>query len=185
MSQSEDDENIIYAGFSHGGVWKTSDGGDNWAPIFDDQPYLSISEITIDPNDSETIWVGTGDENISGYPFIGDGVYKSTDGGQTWENKGLVAQRIVSRIIVDPNDSNRLYAATMGLPFERNDERGLYRTTDGGDNWEQVLFISNQAGISDLVMDPFDSQTLYASGWDRIRNNSESLISETAITLLP
>lgn len=170
------DENIIFAGFSHGGLWKTTNGGLTWLPVFDDQPYLSISAITFDPANLNNIWVGTGDENISGYPFIGDGIYKSEDGGETWTHKGLVEQRIVSEIIVDPTDGNRIYAATMGIPFERNDDRGLYRTTDGGETWEQILFISDQAGISDLTIDPFDPQTLYASGWDRIRNTTESLI---------
>lgn len=171
------DENILFAGFSHGGLWKTTDGGTNWLPVFDDKPYLAISAITFDPNNLDHLWVGTGDENISGFPFIGDGLYKSEDGGETWVHKGLLDQRIVTQIIVDPIDGDRVYAATMGIPFERNNDRGLYRTTDGGDNWEQILFISDQAGISDLVMDPFNNQTLYASGWDRIRNNGESLIS--------
>jgi photosystem II stability/assembly factor-like uncharacterized protein len=170
-------EDIIFAGFSHGGLWKTSNGGSEWLPVFDEQPYLAISAIAFDPSNPAHIWVGTGDENISGYPFIGDGIYKSEDGGETWTHKGLTAQRIVTSIIVDPTDNNRIYAATMGIPFERNNDRGLYRTTDGGDNWEQILFVSDQAGIIDMVIDPFDAQTIYASGWDRIRNNGESLIA--------
>ena len=170
-------EDIVFVGYSQGGLWRTTDGGANWAPVFDDQPYPSIGEITFDPSNPQTIYVGTGDPNISGFPWIGDGIWRSQNGGDTWEHLGLEAERIVSRIIVHPTDPNIIYAATMGLPFERNTNRGLYRSIDGGQNWEQILFLSDQAGIIDLVMDPFDPQTLYASGWDRIRNNHESIIN--------
>ena len=168
-------ENIIYLGFAGGGVFKTTDGGTTWNPIFDDQPFLAIGEITMDPNDSETIYVGTGDPNITGYPAIGNGVYKSTDGGNSWTHLGLADQRIVSRIMVDPSDSDVIYVACMGLPFERNNDRGLYKSVDGGANWDQVLFVSNQAGIIDLVINPDNPQILYAASWDRIRNNEESI----------
>jgi photosystem II stability/assembly factor-like uncharacterized protein len=173
------DENVIYAGFSSGGLFKTINGGNDWFPVFDDQSYLAIGDVTIDPNDNQTIYVGTGDPNISGYPFIGNGVYKSTDGGNTWTHLGLEAQRIVSRILIDPDNSSVVYAATMGLPFERNEDRGLYKSTDGGQNWSKILFISDQAGVIDLVMDPNNSDILYASGWDRVRNNMESVITGT------
>ncbi|MDB4285932.1 T9SS type A sorting domain-containing protein [bacterium] len=168
------DSLTIYAGTTASGVYKTTDGGNTWNPIFDDQPFLSIGHIHIDPSNPNTVYVGTGDPNISGYPSIGDGVYKSIDGGQNWTHLGLVDQRIVSRIAVDPNNSNTLYVATMGLPFERNNDRGLYKSTDGGQSWNQILFVSDQAGIIDLVMDPFNANTLYAASWDRIRNNKES-----------
>jgi photosystem II stability/assembly factor-like uncharacterized protein len=170
------DENIIYAGFSNGGVWKTTDGGASWAPIFDDQLWPAIGDIAIDPNDPETVYAGTGDPNITFYPMLGDGLYKSTDGGATWTNLGPMAPRIISKIILHPTKPGVIYVSTMGLPFERNNDRGLYKTSDGGATWQQVLFISNQAGITDVVMDPFDPNTLYASGWDRIRNNEESIV---------
>lgn len=170
------DENIIYVGYSQGGVWKTVNGGQDWVPIFDDQPYPSIGDITIDPSNPETIYVGTGDPNISGYPWIGDGIWRSQDGGDTWEHIGLEAERIISKVIVHPTDPNIIYASAMGLPFVRNNNRGLYKSSDGGQSWEQVLFISDQAGITDFVMDPFEPETLYAAGWDRIRNNHESVI---------
>ncbi|MEM7660150.1 MAG: hypothetical protein AAF399_28835, partial [Bacteroidota bacterium] len=169
--------NIIYTGSAAGGVHKTTDGGQFWTPIFDDFAYLSIGAITLDPSDPNTIYVGTGDPNISGYPFIGDGVYKSTDAGQTWTHLGLAEARIISRIIVHPTNPQIVFASGMGLPFERNNDRGLYRSQDGGQSWTQVLFLSNQAGIIDLVMDPFNPDVLYASGWDRIRNNQESLVT--------
>jgi photosystem II stability/assembly factor-like uncharacterized protein len=169
--------NIIYIGYSGGGLWKTTDGGQTWNPLFDDRDFLGIGDIALDPLDPNTVFVGTGDPNISIHPFIGDGVWKSTDGGQSWTSLGLAPQRIVSRLIVHPTDPDIIYAATMGLPFERNNDRGLYKTTDGGQTWQQVLFVSNQAGIIDLVMSPNDPNVLYAAAWDRIRSNSESTVS--------
>jgi photosystem II stability/assembly factor-like uncharacterized protein len=169
-------EEIIYIGFSHGGVWRTTDGGQNWKPIFDDQLFPSISDITLDPADPSIVYVGTGDLNIPHNAFIGDGIYKSTDGGDTWEHLGLTEQRIISKIIVDPLNSDIIYAATMGIPMEFNQDRGLYKSIDGGQNWEQILFVSEQAGIIDMVMDPFDNQTIYASGWDRHRTNKLSIV---------
>ncbi len=177
VAANPQNENIIYAGFSEGGIFKTTDGGQNWVPIFDDQVFLSIGDIVLDPNDPETVYVGTGDVNISGYPFIGDGLYRSTNGGDTWTHLGLTDQRIISKIVIDPTDSDRLFVGTMGLPFEPNNQRGLYRSTDGGNNWEQVLFLSDSTGVIDVLMNPDNPQILYAAGWDRIRNNTLSLVS--------
>jgi photosystem II stability/assembly factor-like uncharacterized protein len=167
---------VIYAGNASGGIFKTSDGGATWNPIFDEQPFLAIGAITIDPNNSQIIWVGTGDLNIGGYPFIGDGIYKSIDGGITWTNMGLAETRIISSIIIDPSNSNIIYAGTMGIPFETNNDRGLYKSTDGGATWNQVLFVDVDAGVIDMVMDPFDTQTIYATSWNRIRNNEVSIV---------
>jgi len=172
-------ENIMYAGFARSGVFKTVNGGASWQPIFDDQNFLAIGDIAIDPNNSQTIYVGTGDPNISGYPAIGDGIYKSTNGGTTWALMGLTAERIVSKIIIDPSNSNIVYASCMGLPFERNNQRGLYKSLDGGVTWNQVLFVNNETGIIDMVIDYNSPQTLYAAAWTRIRNNQESIISSS------
>lgn len=171
------DENIIYVGFSTGGVWKTTDGGLAWTPIFDEQTNLSIGDIALDPINPDVVYVGTGDPNVTGYPWIGDGLWRSTDAGASWQYLGLEEASIISQIVINPQSPNILYVATMGLPFERNLQRGVYRSTDGGQTWFQVLFISDQAGVTDLKMDPFDPNTLYAAGWDRIRNNQESLIT--------
>ncbi|MEM1319746.1 MAG: hypothetical protein AAGG75_05780 [Bacteroidota bacterium] len=169
------DEQIIYAGFSTGGLYKTTNGGQDWTPIFDEQAYLSIGHITIDPTFPDVIYVGTGDPNISGYPFIGNGLYRSPDGGATWQHLGLEQQRIISKVIVDPSNFNNLYVATMGLPFERNANRGLYRSRDAGQSWEQSLYISDSTGIIDMLINPNNPDVLYASSWDRIRNNQESI----------
>lgn len=167
--------NIIYVGTACGGIFKTTNAGASWAPIFDDQPYLAIGDIEIDPSDNNTIYVGTGDPNISGFPFLGDGVYKSTDAGQTWTNLGLIDQRIVSHVKVHPLNPNLVYAATMGLPFQKNNERGLYKSTDGGQSWQQVYFQADSAGVIDLILHPTDTNVIYIAGWNRIRNNTKSL----------
>lgn len=168
-------QNIIYAGAATGGVFKTIDGGNTWNPIFDTQPFISIGCITIDPNNSGTIWVGTGDANISGLCYIGDGIYKSVDGGNTWTNMGLNNQHVFSKIIVDPSNSNTIYAATMGQPFVRDNNRGLFKSINGGVSWTQIQGINNETGIIDLVIDPITPQTLYSASYTRIRNNFESV----------
>jgi len=166
--------NIILAGFSSGGVFKTTDGGTNWKPVFDKQLFLAIGDIVFDPQEPNTVYVGTGDPNISGFPFIGDGLYKSTDAGESWTHLGLTQTRIISKIIVHPEDSNILYVACMGLPFEPNQDRGVYKTVDGGATWEQILFLGEETGVIDMLLDINDSNTLYAAGWDRMRNSKIS-----------
>jgi photosystem II stability/assembly factor-like uncharacterized protein len=171
--------NTILVGAAAGGIFKTTDGGSNWTPVFDDHSYLGIGDITYQPGSSQIIYAGTGDPNISGYPVIGDGIYKSTDAGNTWTHLGLTNTRVISRIIVDPNNVNKIYVATMGLPMQRNNDRGLYISSDGGTTWTQSLFVADQAGIIDLQMDPNATGTLYASSWDRIRTNQESTVFGT------
>lgn len=168
--------NVIYIGYSHGGVWRTTNGGQSWTSVFDNQSFLSIADIEIDPSNG-IVYVATGDPNISGYPFIGDGLWCSLDNGSTWQHIGLEDQRIISKIVLNPQFPNTLYIGAMGLPFERNNDRGLYKTTSIGASWQQKLFLSEEAGIIDLVMSPLDHNTLYAAGWDRIRNNQESVVS--------
>jgi len=171
-----DNADIVYVGFSHGGVFKTVDAGLNWNPIFDDQAYLSISEITIDQNNPNLIYVGTGDHNISGYPFVGDGIYKSEDGGDSWQNIGLGETSIISRINIAPSDNAVIYAATMGLPFIKNDNRGLYKSEDKGNTWDQILFVNDSTGVIDLLVHPENPDIVYAATWNRIRNNKTSVV---------
>ncbi len=171
------DPSTIYLGYSGGGIYKTTEDGTTWNPIFDDQPYLAIGDMAFHPDDPETIFVGTGDPSITGYPFIGNGIYKSTDGGDTWTNLGLSETYIVSKIIIHPDNPDIIYAATMGLPFERTNDRGLYKSTDGGNTWNQVLFIDNATGVIDLVMHPTDPDIIFAGIWTRIRNNQESTLT--------
>ena len=171
------DPDIIYVGAAAGGVFKTADGGQSWVPVFDDFSFLAIGDIVISPHNPNVVYVGTGDVNISGYPAIGDGIYKSADGGQSWTHLGLAEQSIISSIIIDPTDSMTIFVGTMGIPFERNSQRGLYRSKNGGQSWSQVLYVSDQAGIIDMVQDPVYPDIIYAASWDRIRNNQESTIS--------
>ncbi len=177
MAVNPSNNNIMYAGCSTGGVFKTTNGGTTWNPVFDSQPYLSIGCITLDPVDPNIVYVGTGDVNISGSPFIGDGIYKSANGGTTWTHLGLTEERIISEIKINPNNTQIIYAGTMGLPFERDSLRGLYKTTDGGTNWSKVLFVNDSTGVIDLEMDYNNPNTLYAATWNRIRNNHEGIIS--------
>ncbi len=167
----------MYLGFSTGGLFRTSDGGENWESIFEENLFYAISAIQIDPNDENIIYIGTGDHNISGYPFTGDGVYKSIDKGTTWQAMGLAEESIISRLAISQSNSQVIYAAAMGIPFERNDKRGLYKSIDGGENWEKVLFVNESTGIIDLIIDPTDDNIVYAASWTRIRSNLESIIT--------
>ena len=171
------DKNTMYAGFSHGGVFKTTDGGANWKPIFDKEAFLSIGHIEVDPNDSKTVYVGTGDVNIPGGFFVGNGIYKSIDSGETWENIGLENHGIISKILVDPTNSQIVYAGAMGHPSVPGNDRGLYKSIDGGTTWEQVLFVQEETGIIDFLINPADPNIIIASGWERFRSDFESKVS--------
>lgn len=169
-------DDILLAGFAGGGIFKSIDGGANWHPVFDEQPELSIGDITYDPQNPDIVYAGTGDPNMPIVLFNGEGIYKSTDGGDTWNYLGLAGGGVISKVLVDPQNSQVLYAATMGNPYVRSNERGVYKSTNGGITWQKVLFVSNQAGASDLVMHTSQPQVLYASFWDRIRSNTESMV---------
>jgi photosystem II stability/assembly factor-like uncharacterized protein len=172
-------DQIIFAGFSGGGVFRTMDGGKHWTPVFDDQVFLAIGDIVFDPIDPNTIYVGTGDPNISGFPFLGDGLYKSEDLGETWKYIGLEEQRIISKILIHPQNNQIIYVAAMGLPFEPSSNKGLYKSTDGGKTWEQILFLREITGVIDVVFAADNPNVLFAAGWDRLRNNQVSITSGT------
>ena len=168
LAISPTDQNIIYAGAANGGIFKTIDGGITWDPIFDANAYLAIGEITLDPNDENTIYVGTGDKNFGGGSLLGNGVYKSTDAGGTWTQIGLEQTGIITEIAIDPTNSNKIFASTLGNTYEKTTERGIYRTIDGGLSWQNVLFISDSSGVIDMEMDPSNPNIIYASGFNRI-----------------
>ncbi len=171
------DENTVLVGFAGGGIFKSTNAGENWTPVFDDYPQLSIGHLTFDPSNPNIAYAGTGDVNMPSILYNGDGVYKSTDAGSNWQYLGLNQAGIISKIIVHPTNPQVIWVASMGNPYTRNEERGVYKTTNGGQTWQKVLFVSNQAGCSSLVMSAANPEILYASFWDRIRNNSESIVS--------
>lgn len=164
----------IYVGAASGGVFKSTDAGATWTPIFDAQPSLSIGDIAVAPSDSNTIYVGTGEPNCGGggMTYDGMGVYKSTDGGTNWTYVGLDSTRNTGRIAINPNNANIVFVAAMGDLFGTTPQRGIYRTMDGGASWEQVLYVSNSTGGADLAINPQNPDTIFASTWERVRTPS-------------
>ena len=162
---------IIYAGAAEGGVLRSVDAGQTWTPVFDDQPSLSIGTLAIDPNDPDVIYAGTGEVNPGGgsMAYGGAGLFRSTNAGDSWEFVGLPDSGSIGRIRIDPTDSDRIFVAVTGLLWETNDERGVYRSVNGGASWERVLFVDAATGCVDLIMRPDDPNILYAAMWERIR----------------
>ncbi|WP_222984193.1 WD40/YVTN/BNR-like repeat-containing protein [Flagellimonas meishanensis] len=163
------DENVWYVAVGSGGVWKTTNAGVTWKPIFDDQPSYSIGCVTIDPNNPNTVWVGTG-ENVGGrHVGFGDGIYVSHDEGKTWKNMGLKASEHISKIIVHPSNSKIIWVAVQGPLWAKGGDRGLYKSADGGETWKKTLGDNEWTGVTDLVIDHTDPEVLYAATWDRHR----------------
>ena len=161
----------FYAGTGSGGLFKTTDGGASYAPVGDGVFSLSIGDVALDPQNPETVWVGTGEANGGGgsLTYGGSGVYRSRDGGRTWEARGLDRTGTIGRVVVDPTDSDRLWVAAAGKLFEGDEHRGVYRTTDGGGSWERVLALDDTTGAIDLAVDPSDPDRLFAATWTRQR----------------
>lgn len=162
---------VYYVGAASGGIFKTVNGGNDWVPIFDEQEMISIGDIEISKNNNDLLWVGTGEVNAGGGSLVydGDGTYKSTDGGITWEPKGLPDIGSVGKIVMDPNDDNTVYVGAMGPLFKNSSNRGVYKTTNGGNSWQQVLFVSDSTGVVDLSIHPINGNIVYAASWERIR----------------
>lgn len=159
------DPNLYYAGAASGGVWKSTDGGIHWKPVFDDQPAQSIGAIAIAPSDPNVVWVGTGETFIRSNVSLGNGVYRSTDAGKTWTHLGLERTGRIGRVVVDPRNPDLAFVAALGTCYGPQPERGVYRTTDGGKSWERVLFVDENTGVSDLAMDPTNPRILFAGTW--------------------
>ena len=169
------DSKTWLVGESTGGIFKTVNGGQTYYPVFDQFNYLSISEIVYHPTNPDIVFAGTGDENISGYPFSGDGIYKSIDGGENWQSFALQNMGIISTISIHPAHPDTMFVASMGVPFVADSLRGVFRTYDGGSSWQQVLLPDTTAGVIDLMIDYSNPQTIYAVGWNRVRTNNLSL----------
>ena len=159
------DPMTYYVGAASGGIWKTTDAGLTWNPVFDDKPVHAIGALAIAPSDPEIVWAGTGEPFIRSNVSIGDGVWKSTDGGATWDNMGLHNTGRISRMIVHPQNPDIVYAAALGHGYLPQQERGIFRTNDGGKTWKQVLMVNDSTGASDLVMDPNNPRILFAGMW--------------------
>ena len=163
----EDGRLTVYVGSASGGVWKSINGGTTYKPVFDKQDVQSIGAIAIDPSAPKTIWVGTGEAWTRNSASVGDGIYKSTDGGDSWTNVGLKSSERIAKILVDPKDSNSVYACVPGKLWNDSEDRGLYKTTDGGKSWNKILKGANlSTGCSMISMDPRDSKIIFAGMWD-------------------
>jgi photosystem II stability/assembly factor-like uncharacterized protein len=165
----ESNPNIVYVGTASGGVWKTTNNGTTWEPVFDKEDVSTIGDIAIAPSDPAVVWVGTGEPNNRQSSSWGDGIYKSLDAGKTWQKMGLGATHHIGRIVIHPKNPEILYAAALGHLWGPNPERGVYKTTDGGKTWNQVLKINDDTGVSDIAMDPESPDTLYAAAYERRR----------------
>ncbi|MBN1224236.1 MAG: hypothetical protein JXB23_13395 [Candidatus Aminicenantes bacterium] len=159
----------IYVATASGGVWKTENEGTTWTPIFESEASSSIGDIAIAPSDQNIVWVGTGEANIFRSSQCGSGIYKSEDAGKTWNHMGLADTLTIARIVIHPENPDIVYVAASGHEWTDNEERGLFKTVDGGKTWEKVLFINDRTGAIDLVMDPSNTDILYAAMWQRIR----------------
>lgn len=160
---------IIYIGTASGGVWKTENSGNTWKPIFEDQPILNIGSLAIQQSNPSVIWVGTGEGNPRNSINLGGGIFKSLDGGKSWKSMGLEKTRNIHRILIDPTNPNTIYAAAIGNPYAVHPERGVYKSTDGGESWQLILHTNDTSGCADLVMDPSNPNKLLANMWQHRR----------------
>lgn len=170
IAVDQTDPSTWFVAIGSGGVWKTVNAGTTWTPIFDEESVYSIGDVTIDPSNSNIIWVGTGENHGGRHISFGDGVYKSLDGGKTWKNTGLENSERISDIVVHPKDSDTVWVSVQGPLWTSGGERGLYKTTDGGDNWSRVLEPKDEwTGVASLAIDPRNPDRLYAATWSRQR----------------
>lgn len=163
------DPSTIYVGVGSGNLWKTENNGTTWKAIFEDESAFSIGAVAVAPSDPNIVWVGTGEILMARSSYSGTGVFKSTDAGDSWEHMGLPESHHVGRVLIDPIDPNIVYVAALGHSFTYNEDRGLYKTTDGGKTWTKILYQSEKAGCVDVFMDPQNNQTLFAIMWERDR----------------
>lgn len=160
---------VFYVGTASGGIWKTTNGGVNFKPIFDDQEVANIGALSLDPSNQDVVWAGTGEGNPRNSLNGGRGIYRSLDGGRNWKLMGLEDTRHIHRIIVHPGNSDVIYVGAIGSPWGPHPERGVYRSTDGGENWEQILFVNDLTGVADMVMDPKNPNKLFVAMWEHQR----------------
>lgn len=160
------DPDIIYVGTASGGAWKSTNGGIDWTPIFDDQPTQSVGALAVSQKNPDIIWIGTGEGNPRNSMNSGEGIYRSLDGGKTWTCMGLQATKTIHRILVHPDDPQVVYAGALGSVWGPNEERGVYKTTDGGKTWSKILYINEETGVADMVMDPSNPEKILVALWE-------------------
>ena len=165
-----DNPEVMYVGTASGGLWKSTSGGIKWAPIFDKQITASVGAVAIQQSNPSVVWVGTGEGNPRNSLNGGYGVFKTLDGGKTWMSMGLEKTRHIHKILIDPTDPNTVYVGAIGAPRGAHEERGVYKTTDGGKNWRRILFSNNTSGVADMVMDPNNPNKIIAALWDHKRD---------------
>jgi len=163
------DPNTIYLGAASGGVWKTTNQGASWEAVFEEQPILNIGSIAIQQSNPSTVWVGTGEGNPRNSISLGEGMYKTIDGGKSWKRMGLEKTRNIHRIIVDPSNPNTVYAGAIGNPYAEHPERGVFKTTNGGETWDKILFTNDTSGVADMIMDPSNPNKLFVAMWQHRR----------------
>jgi photosystem II stability/assembly factor-like uncharacterized protein len=168
-SPARDHLYTFYVGYWTGGLWKTTNNGTTFEPVFDAQSKLAIGDVALAPSNANIVWVGTGDAFVSRSSYAGDGVYRSLDAGKTWKNMGLRDSHHIARIVIHPSNPEIVYVAAVGHLYSENAERGVFRTTNGGASWEKVLYINEKIGVIDLVMNPRDPDVLYAATYDKRR----------------
>jgi len=162
--------NNIWIGAASGGVWKTNNSGVSWTPVFDEQPILNIGAVAMQQSNPSVVWVGTGEGNPRNSISIGEGIYKTLDAGKTWKRMGLEQTRNIHRVIIDPTNPNVVYAGAIGNPYGQSKNRGVYKTTDGGETWNQILYTNDTSGVGDMIMDPKNPNKLLVAMWHHYRN---------------
>src|SRR5207249_1300298 len=176
----EADPSQFFVATASGGLLKTINNGVTFEHCFDKEATISIGAVCVAPSDQKIVWVGTGEANPRNSVSYGDGVYKSTDGGKTWKHMGLRETFQIGKIAVHPTDPNTVYVGALGRLYGPNPERGVFKTTDGGQNWEKVLFVDDKTGVIDLRIHPTEPNTLWAALWGRQREEFDSFIAVSA-----
>ena len=163
-------KDIIYAGSASGGLWRSKNGGIDWQPIFDKETTSSIGSVAVSDANPSIVWAGTGEGNPRNSANYGGGIYRSLDGGDTWKLMGLEKTRAIHRVLLHPTNPDIVYAGAFGSMWDPNPERGVYRSKDGGENWEKILFVNDSTSIAELVMDPTNPNKLIAATWTNDRD---------------
>ena len=170
-------KSTLYAGAGSGNLWKSVNNGTTWKPVFESESTFSVSVVTVSDEDPNLVWVGTGEPHMARSSYAGTGVFKSTDGAKTWTHMGLTDTHHIGRVLIDPKDPNVVYVAALGHQYSYNEQRGVFKTADGGKTWKKILYISEKVGVVEVAIDPSDNKTLYAVAWERDRKAWNNVVA--------